>query len=201
MHENSPSRRPLVGKRWFEKPFRQADHGYCQPEVFRHALPIILLPVGHLLFTWCKLGTESITESGSPFISSCILYVPTVCDIIEKARVNPESISTESPSWLWRLLHTPVCKARLCRLHILIKSVSNSRPPESVRPQSKTLLLWVWPLLPTDTKLPLTLPSPQSNLLSPRSTNDIPQILPHFSVLLWSWLQLSIVSSRSNLSP
>lgn len=86
MHENSPARRPLVGKRWFEKPLGKL----IMATVLRQALPIILLLVGHLLFTWCKLETETIRESGSPIISSCM----PVCDIIEKARVNPEYIST-----------------------------------------------------------------------------------------------------------
>lgn len=68
-------------------------------------------------------------------------------------------------------------------------SLSQEGPP-STPPSLRNPVAQSWRLVSIDTKLPLISHSLHSNL-SPGSTNNIPNILPHISSLLWSWLLLS----------
>lgn len=184
----------------------KAPQACCQPAVFRRSFPAVLLLVGQLLLAWCKLWIESRPNFGhyhGIFYSTC-----------------PYGLWRHSKSqlggpWLYLyilklhpgcgnlfLLDTWAWKARPRRLHILIKFVSSHA-------------CVCMPSVENPVALGLTsgshrhrasfdfLPSPHSNLLSPRSTNNILQILPHmrwgggercFDVGLGSGLR-----SRSNL--
>lgn len=68
-------------------------------------------------------------------------------------------------------------------------SLTQEGPPSTL-PSLRNPVAQSWCLVSTDTKLPLISHSLHSNL-SPGSTNNIPNILPHISSLLWSWLLLS----------
>lgn len=183
MHENPPSRRPHLGKRWFEKPLRHAvsqqssdnpflpsyslwDSSYWPAVSYELKADQTLATYQDICYSTCPYGLwrHSKSQLGGPWLYLYILKLHPGCG-------NPF------------LLDTRAWKARPRRLHILIKFVSSHA-------------CVCMPSVENPVALGLTsgshrhrasfdfLPSPHSNLLSPRSTNNILQILPHMG---WEW--------------
>lgn len=80
MHENPPSRRPHLGKRWFEKPLRHAVSQQSSDDPF---LPSYSLWDSSY---WPGVSYELKADQTLAIITaSSIPHAPTVCDVIRKA--------------------------------------------------------------------------------------------------------------------
>lgn len=115
------------------------------------------------------------------------------CEIIPKARQCEPWVHALSPK-LPFLLGSPLFLDPQA-WKSSSESSSSSLPLSHTNSPSRTLhkSAQVWPLAPPHTKVPLTWCSLHFHLLSVRSTNNMPQILPSITSLLWSWLRLSSI--------
>lgn len=141
---------------------------------------------GGRLFAWLKSWPASrqnsdllLMSSQTPSISYSLTEHPKSWI---KWALSPFFLQGFHSCWVGLSLQTPRTKGHP-QPQSPLRQVCRSVMP--TLPLSLHNSAQVWPLVPTGTKLPLTLHSLRSNLLSLRSTNDIPQIPPshHFLAL------------------